>query len=78
MMTKETKLQAIEQECRQSSQNGQGPESAVHTIKGHQVQVKMSRAYTPRNTFSGNHVRFSYYVDGKRTAYDKAWELVNA
>ncbi len=77
-MTRETPLQAIEQECRKSSQNGQGPESAVHAIKGHQVQVKMSRAHTPRNTFSSNHVRFSYYVDGKRTAYAKAWELVNA
>jgi len=77
-MTRETPLQAIEQECRANSQTGQGPESAVYSIKGHAVQVRMSRAYTPRNVFSSNHVRFSYYVDGKRTAYAKVWDLVNA
>ena len=76
-MIRETQLQKIEQECRNSSSNGQGPQSAVHSIKGHAVQVKMSRAYTPSNTFSSNHVRFSYYVDGKRMAYSKVWDLVN-
>lgn len=75
-MTRETPLQKIEQECRHNSANGQGPDSAVHEIKGHAVQVRMSRAYTPGNSFSANHVRFNYYVDGKRTAYSKAWDLV--
>lgn len=76
-MTRETALHKIQQECRNNSANGQGPQSEVHMIKGRNVQVKMARAYTPSNTFSSNHVRFSYYVDGKRMAYDKAWDLVN-
>lgn len=76
-MARETPLQKIEQECRSNSMNGRGPESLVHSVSGHEVQVKMSRAYTPRNTFSSDHVRFSYYVDGRRVAYSKAWDMVN-
>jgi hypothetical protein len=76
LMSCETPLQKIENECRQNSANGQGPESAVHQINGHSVQVKMARAYTPGNTFSGNHVRFNYYLDGKRTSYGKVWDTV--
>ena len=76
MSRRETPLQLIENECRHSSLNGQGPQSAVHKINGHDVQVKMTRAYTPRNTFSSDHVRFNYYLDGKRVSHSVAYDTV--
>jgi hypothetical protein len=69
----ETPLQKLENQARLLRNNGA---RASAEINGHLVEVRLLEAMINRGMATGTCDRFTYYLDGKRTAYGKVWDAV--